>query len=60
MSVTLIEKMEDMTRPESKPAGVGGLVVLSAARYVQGAANDDWVTEWARDLFQLRSEVITC
>jgi hypothetical protein len=54
VSVTLIVKVEEMTKPESKPAGDGGLVVLSAARYVQGAANDDWVTEWARDLFKWR------
>jgi len=49
VSVTLIVKIEDVTKPESKPAGDGGFVVLSAARYVQGAANDDWVTECARE-----------
>lgn len=41
VSVTLMVKVEETTKPESKPAGDGGLVVLSAARYVQGAANDD-------------------
>lgn len=36
------------TKPESKPPGV--LAVVLAAKYAQGAANDDCVTEWATDL----------
>lgn len=32
-----------LTRPESKPPEL----LLLAAKYVHGSANDDWVTEWA-------------
>jgi len=31
-----------LVKPESNPPSV----LLVAAKYVQGAANDDWVTEW--------------
>lgn len=48
MSVTLIVKLDEVTSPESKPAGVLALVL--AAKYVHGAAKDDCVTEWGMDL----------
>lgn len=45
--VMLIVNAEAVTRPESKPATELELLEL-AAKYVHGAANEDWVTEWAR------------
>jgi len=47
VSVTLIVKLDEVTNPESKPAGVLALVL--AAKYVHGLAKDDWVTEWGMD-----------
>lgn len=44
VSVMLIVNVAGwLTRPESKPAEL----LLVAAKYVHGLANDDWVTEWA-------------
>jgi hypothetical protein len=45
VSVILIVNVEEVTRPESNPAGELELLAL-AAKYVHGAANEDWVTEW--------------
>jgi len=47
VSVTLIVKLDEVTSPESKPAGVLALVL--AVKYVHGSAKDDWVTEWGTD-----------
>ena len=44
----MIVKLDEVTSPESKPAGVLALVL--AAKYVHGSAKDDWVTEWGMDL----------
>lgn len=42
----MIVKVEAVTRPESKPATELELLVF-AAKYVHGLANEDCVTEWA-------------
>jgi len=47
--VTLIVNVEEVTRPESKPATELELLEL-AAKYVHGAPKEDWVTECAREL----------
>lgn len=54
--VILIVNWVAWVNPESKPPPFPP----EAARYVQGASKEDWVTEWEKPLQQNKSSISLC